>query len=87
MSNIEKISVSLSPDLAALLKETVADGEYSSSSEIIREALRDWKLHKTIREMEIAELQALWQQGIESGPSRHKDFTALKKEARKRLKH
>jgi antitoxin ParD1/3/4 len=29
--------------MAALLRDAVATGEYASSSEVIRDALRDWR--------------------------------------------
>ncbi len=41
MSTVEKISISLTPDLASLVRKAVDDGYYTSTSEIVREALRD----------------------------------------------
>ncbi|MBD2488416.1 type II toxin-antitoxin system ParD family antitoxin [Aulosira sp. FACHB-615] len=43
MPNVEKISVALTPEMAALVRNAVESGEYASSSEVIREALREWK--------------------------------------------
>ncbi|MFO5475003.1 MAG: type II toxin-antitoxin system ParD family antitoxin, partial [Dolichospermum sp.] len=40
MPNVEKISIALTPEMAALVRDAVKSGEYASSSEIIREALR-----------------------------------------------
>ncbi|QWF70800.1 hypothetical protein KEF85_16025 [Methylomonas paludis] len=42
MSTIEKISIALTPDLALLVRNTVESGFYTSNSEVICEALRDW---------------------------------------------
>jgi antitoxin ParD1/3/4 len=38
-----KISISLTDEHARLLNEAVASGDYASSSEVIREALREWR--------------------------------------------
>lgn len=51
MSIVEKITVSLPPEMVAVLRAAVDSGEYSSTSEIIREALRAWKLRKKVETM------------------------------------
>jgi S-DNA-T family DNA segregation ATPase FtsK/SpoIIIE len=43
MSKLEKLSISLTPELASLVRSAVTEGDYASTSEVIREALRDWK--------------------------------------------
>ncbi|MEI6270091.1 MAG: type II toxin-antitoxin system ParD family antitoxin [Methylococcaceae bacterium] len=43
MSNLEKLSISLTPELYTLVRGVVTEGDYASTSEVIREALRDWK--------------------------------------------
>ena len=84
MSNVEKISVALTSELATMVKEAVETGQYASSSEVIREALRDWKFNHAIREQKLSELRELWQEGIDSGPSEIATFKELKLIARKR---
>lgn len=69
MATVEKISIALPPDMVGVLRSAVASGEYASASEVIREALRDWKLKRKIESLEIDELRHLLQEGIESGPS------------------
>jgi S-DNA-T family DNA segregation ATPase FtsK/SpoIIIE len=44
MSKLERLSISLTPELASLVRSAVAEGDYASTSEVIREALRDWKI-------------------------------------------
>ncbi|MBZ0256688.1 type II toxin-antitoxin system ParD family antitoxin [bacterium] len=66
---VEKISIALPPDMAASLREAVESGEYASSSEVVREALRDWKLKRKFESLELDELRRLIQDGINSGPS------------------
>jgi antitoxin ParD1/3/4 len=70
MANVEKISVAVTPEMAAMLREVVGSGEYASSSEVMREALREWKFRRGQRERAIEELGRLWDEGINSGPSR-----------------
>ena len=42
MPNVEKISIALPPEMVAVLRQAVETGEYASSSEVVRDALRDW---------------------------------------------
>ena len=47
----------------------VATGEYASSSEVVRDALRDWTHKRQLQQNGIAELRALWKQAREkNGP-------------------
>jgi antitoxin ParD1/3/4 len=41
MPTIEKLSIALPSEMAALVRRAVDAGEYSSNSEVIRDALRD----------------------------------------------
>lgn len=85
MPNVEKISIALTPEMAAFVREAVESGEYASSSEVIREALRDWKLKRLFQLQNIDELRRFWQEGIESGAGQYADIEAIKMEARRRL--
>jgi antitoxin ParD1/3/4 len=85
MPNIEKISVALTPEMAELVRQAVATGEYASNSEVIRDALREWKRRRHLQQEEIEELRRLWQEGIASGPGRLGDIEAIKHEARRRF--
>lgn len=69
MANVEKISVALPPDMVGTLREAVASGEYASASEVIREAMRDWKMKRRIAELDVEELRRLVREGMESGPA------------------
>jgi antitoxin ParD1/3/4 len=68
MANVEKVSVALTAEMAAMMRQLVESGEYASASEVMREALRDWKFRRSQREQAIDELRRLWDAGIESGP-------------------
>jgi uncharacterized protein len=47
MATIEKISIALSSDMLSMVRGVVAAGDYASTSEVIREALREWKARRT----------------------------------------
>lgn len=64
MTTAEKISIALPPEMVSIVKSAVATGEYASSSEVIRDALRDWTYKRTLRQQGIAELRQLWQQTL-----------------------
>jgi antitoxin ParD1/3/4 len=64
MAAAEKISIALPPEMVSLVPNAVATGEYASSSEVIRDALRDWIHTRTLRQQGIAELRQLWQEAL-----------------------
>ena len=65
MPAIEKISIALPPEMVSLIRRAVETGEYASSSEVVREALRDWSHHRSLRQQGIEELRRIWQQAME----------------------
>ncbi|RUW45624.1 type II toxin-antitoxin system ParD family antitoxin [Mesorhizobium sp. M00.F.Ca.ET.151.01.1.1] len=67
MANVEKVSVALTPEMATMMREVVAAGEYASASEVMREALREWKFRRMQRDQAIDELGRLWDEGMASG--------------------
>jgi antitoxin ParD1/3/4 len=85
MPNVEKLSIALTPEMAALVREVVEAGDYASSSEVVREALRDWKRKRSLERQELDELRRLWDEGLKSGPGRLEDLEAIKANARRRL--
>jgi antitoxin ParD1/3/4 len=68
ITNVEKLSVALTPDMVAELRAAVEGGDYGSVSEVVRDALRDWRLRRKIETLETEELRRLVQEGIDSGP-------------------
>ncbi len=69
MANIEKLSIALPQEMVEAIRDAVDQGEYATTSEVIRDALRDWRLKRKVEEMDTAELRRLVQEGIDSGPS------------------
>jgi len=79
------MNVSLTDELANFVKSKVSAGRYTSSSEVVREALR---LMEKVEQQEAEKLNFLrqaWKEGLDSGDAGEVDFAALKKEARARL--
>jgi antitoxin ParD1/3/4 len=85
MSTVDKRSITLSPELAAEVDEAVAAGEYASASEVVRDALRQWKERRDLFGYTLEELRALVQEGIDSGPGRFASMAEIKAEARRRF--
>jgi antitoxin ParD1/3/4 len=69
MANVEKLSVALTPEMAAEVRAAVEGGDYGSVGEVVRDALRNWSLRRKIETLETEDLRRLIQEGIDSGPS------------------
>lgn len=67
MSNIEKISIALTPEMAANVKGLVAKGEFASSSEVIRAALREFQENREKKALILEQIGKAWDEGINSG--------------------
>lgn len=65
MSGVERMTITLTTEMAQAVKGAVAAGEYASSSEIIREALRDWRHKRALQAQELESLRADIQAGTE----------------------
>ena len=77
------ISISLTPELVGMIKAKVEGGRYSSTSEVVREALRLMERMEQ-REAEQKEyLRRAWNEGVASGDAGELDFAELKMAARR----
>jgi antitoxin ParD1/3/4 len=77
MAEIERLTITLPSDMAAVVKDAVAGGDYASSSEVVREALRDWRMKRTLQLQELAALKADIDKGLaDVAAGRVKDFDA-----------
>lgn len=63
MSQVEKVSVALTAELADKVRDAVRSGDYASASEVVRHALRDWASDREQR----ARIRRLWAEGLASG--------------------
>lgn len=57
MSEIERMTVTLPAEMAALVRGAVEEGDYALSSEVVREALRVWKMTRAERSEKLAALR------------------------------
>jgi antitoxin ParD1/3/4 len=67
MPTIEKLSIALPSEMAAIVRKAVEVGEYSSNSEVIRDALREWTHKRKVREQALAGMRNLWQEAVSDG--------------------
>ncbi len=58
--SIEKISIALPPEMVIQVRQAVETGEYASSSEVVRDALRDWTYKRRLQQKGLEELRELW---------------------------
>ena len=85
MADIRKVSIALTGEQIAALKAAVEAGEYATTSEIVREAIRDWQFKHELRQEDLKRLRRLWDDGTASGLPKPLDFDELRREARERL--
>ena len=77
MAEIERMTITLPADMAAVVKGAVKGGDYASTSEVVREALRDWKIKRALQLQELAALKAEIDKGLaDLAEGRVKDFDA-----------
>lgn len=77
MSEIERLTITLPADMAAAVRGAVEGGDYASSSEVIHEALRDWKMKRALQLQELAALKADIDKGLtDLAEGRVQDFDA-----------
>jgi antitoxin ParD1/3/4 len=72
-----KISISVTDEQLKLINDAVESGDYASSSEVVREALRDWRARRLVGQ--------LWDEGVASGvPERQLTMDEIKQAGRRR---
>ena len=77
MAEIERLTITLPAELAAIVKGAVAGGDYASTSEVVRAALRDGKIKRATQIKELAALQLDIDKGLaDVAAGRVKDFDA-----------
>jgi antitoxin ParD1/3/4 len=69
MGTVERMTITMPVELAEVLRQTVAGGEYASTSEVVREALRDWTRNRDAERRDLDALRAAIKAGLDSGPA------------------
>jgi antitoxin ParD1/3/4 len=85
MATVEKITIALTPEMAGFVRNAVDAGEYASTSEAIRDAVREWKERRDLLGYTVEDLREVVHEGIDSGPSSRSSMTDVKAEARRRF--
>ena len=86
MPDVQKVSIALTNEQLASLRAADEAGEYATTSEIVREAIRDWQFKRQLRQEDVKRLRHLWDEGKASGPASPLNFDELRLEARQRLR-
>ena len=82
MPTAEKLSITLPVEMVRIIREKVGSGSYSSNSEVIREALRDW----IEREQRLATLDAAIVRGVaDADTGQTQEIEAVREELKKRF--
>lgn len=63
MSKLERITVTMPEEMAAKMRAAVDAGAYATTSEIVREALRDWVDERERRAFALERVKALIAEG------------------------
>lgn len=85
MATVEKMTIALTSEMAGFVRTAVEAGEYASTSEAIRDAVREWKERRDLLGYTIEDLRVLAQEGIGSGPSSLATMDDVKMAARRRF--
>lgn len=79
------LNVSLTDELVKFVKTKVDSGRYTSSSEVVREALRLLEKHDQEEAEKLRWLQQAWAEGVRSSDFAPLDVNAIKTAGRERL--
>jgi antitoxin ParD1/3/4 len=64
MQQAEKVSITLTPDMLRAVREAVTAGDYASTSEALRDAVRLWQRQRTEDAERLAALRARVQRSL-----------------------
>jgi antitoxin ParD1/3/4 len=67
MGALEKITISLPAEMLAEIKAAIGAGEFTNTSEVIRDALRQWRRARTVIALNDEDLRRLVAEGRGSG--------------------
>ena len=80
--NAEKLSITLPAEMVRVIRERVSSGDYGSTSEVVREAMRGWLQ----RERRLAALDAAITRGVaEADAGLGQDLEEVRQEMRERF--
>ena len=65
MKSLERLTITLSPEMASMVRHAVQSGEYVSNSEIMREALRYWSARRMGHDSALKDMRGFISQGMD----------------------
>ena len=68
MPAVERMTIAMPAEMAETIRKTVAGGEYASTSEVVREAMREWTRNRDAERRSLEALQEAIRAGLDSGP-------------------
>lgn len=77
MADIERLTIALPGPMADTVRAAVAAGEYASTSEVLRDALRLWEARRELRARDVDVLRRRWDSGKASGLAGELDAATL----------
>ncbi|MEZ5785127.1 MAG: type II toxin-antitoxin system ParD family antitoxin [Xanthobacteraceae bacterium] len=77
MAEIERLTIALPAPMAETVRAAVAAGEYASTSEVLRDALRLWESRRALRARDVERLRHHWDNGKASGLAGELDGASL----------
>ncbi len=67
MPDVERMTIAMPAELAAVIRQAVEAGEYGSTSEVVLEALREWHRGRDEEYRDLTALRAAIKAGFDSG--------------------
>jgi len=61
---MEQVTVTMPADMSAAVKQAVMDGDYASTNEVVRDALREWETRRRRTQGQLAALKEDIEQGL-----------------------
>jgi antitoxin ParD1/3/4 len=87
MAEIERLSIALPTPMADAVRRAVDAGEYASTSEVIRDALRLWESRRQLRERDVEIVRQRWDEGKAGGRAGPLDIKRIIAEERAKLRN
>lgn len=85
MSKVEKISIALPSAMTKFVRGAVESGRYGTTSEVVREALRELQEREEVPQLTLEDLRRLWVEGEAGGAGKLGSFDAIRAEAKRRI--
>ncbi|MEG3179692.1 ribbon-helix-helix domain-containing protein [Sphingomonas sp. LT1P40] len=82
MADIERLTIVVTEPMAAKIRAAIAAGDYASTSEVVRDAMRLWSDRREFRRDELEVLREAWDSGKASGVAGPLDMKSIIREAR-----